>query len=29
VVVDRHLDPPVCRYSSGADGSGEILYLQT
>ncbi len=29
VVVDRHLDPPVCRYSPGADGAGEILYLQT
>ena len=29
VVVDRHLDPPVCRYSPGADGAGETLYLQT
>jgi len=28
VVVDRHLDPPVCRYGSAA-GGGEKLYLQT
>ena len=29
VVVERHLDPPVCRYSPGADGGEETLYLQT
>ena len=29
VVVDRYLDPPVCRYSHGAGGEGESLYLQT
>jgi len=28
VVIDRHLDPPVCRYGSAA-GGGENLYLQT
>jgi lysyl-tRNA synthetase class 2 len=28
VVVDRHLDPPVCRYGSGG-AAAEKLYLQT
>ena len=29
VVVDRHLDPPLCSYNPGADGEEESLYLQT
>ena len=29
VVVDRHLEPPICSYSPSADAEGESLYLQT